>query len=281
MYIVSILSEGWGNKLFMLFNLASIWIKLKKVGFDKVYILNKPSKHDLGDPSENIESIFPNLYKSGIFQEITWKDYDKLKGVPKFKNTPQSDISESFEIVSDYNFRNIDIDSIKPLFKTLFKTSYKSRKYNFKNGIFVHIRYGDKLKINSKLNSFVHYELLYPKYYIDMITSFSDWESSPIYIFTDSPEIVRRCFPMDRVEIVDEPWWNVFGIFTKARRVVFGESTLTIGAAILNKDYEGRFYSNTKKIYDKYVQDNCKIIKDKKYLIGVGKETVEFIRKCS
>jgi hypothetical protein len=263
----------------MLFNLASIWIKLKKSGFDKIYFVNKPSKHDLGDTSENIDSIFPNFYNSGVFQEITWKDYDKLKGVPKFKNPPD-DISESFEIVSDYNFRNIDIESIKPLFKTTFKPAYKSRKYDFKNGIFVHIRYGDKLKINAK-NGPITYELLYPKFYIDMITSFSNWENSPIYIFTDSHDVVSKCFPMERVEIVDEPWWNVFGIFTKAKRIILGESTLTIGAAILNKDYEGRFYSNKKMIYDRYLESKSKIIHDKKYLIGIGKETIDFMKKCS
>lgn len=279
MYILSILSEGFGNKLFMLFNLAAIAKKHKNV--ETIYILNKPSKHDLGHKSENLLEIFPNLTKTGLFKIINWKEYDKLKNIPKY-NSPPELISESFELVSDFNFRNININSIKPLFKTIFKINYENlNNYDFKNGIFIHIRYGDKLNINANIHSKTHYELVYPKFYTDMIKSFNNWEVSPIYIATDSPDIVRRCIPSERIEIIDEPWWQVFRIFTKAKRVIFGESTLTIGALILNKDYEGRFYSNKKKIYDEYVEDKSDIIRNKKYLIGIGAETIDFIKHCS
>lgn len=283
MYILSTLSQGFGNKLFMLFNLLDIYKRIKKNGFDKIYIVVSQSKHESGLEEEKIQNIFPNIEKSGLIQIISWKEYDKLKHVPSFEDYPPDSISESFVIVSTYKFKNINIDSIKSLFKTILKPSHTGLpKYDYNNGIFIHARYGDKLILNSNKNPKFKYELLYPKFYIDMITSYEGWEHRPIYIFSDSPEIIRRCFPMERIQVCEDPWWDVFLIFTKAKRIVFGDSTLSVGAAIMNKDYEGRFFSLPKELsFDKYVQSKSKIINDKKYVIKVGAETVKFRKYCS
>jgi hypothetical protein len=282
MYILSILSQGFGNKLFMLFNLLDIFKRIKKNGFNKIYIVIQKSHHDSGDVVSQINHIFPNLKDSELIQIISWKEYDKLKHIPSFNDYPPDSISESFQIISTYKFKNININSIKPFFKTSLKLSRDLPKYDYKNGIFIHARYGDKLIYNSKPNPELKFELLYPKFYIDMITSYEGWENRPIYVFTDSPEVVNRCFPMERIQLCEDPWWNVFLIFTKAKRIIFADSTITIGAAIMNTDYDGRYFSSFgDNGFGGYVGSNSKIISDKKYLIKTGADTIKFKKHCS
>jgi hypothetical protein len=123
MYILSVLSQGFGNKLFMLFNLLDIWKRIKKNGFDKIYIVVSQSKHESGIEKEKLQNIFPKIEDSNLIQIISWKEYDKLKHIPSFEDFPPDSITESFQIISTFKFKNINIDSIKPFFKNNTKTS--------------------------------------------------------------------------------------------------------------------------------------------------------------
>jgi hypothetical protein len=161
--------------------------------------------------------------------------------------------------------------------------SYDSllKKYDFKKGIFVHMRYGDKVTIN--YTTYTHkkgyiYTLLNGAYYIDAIKKLST-PGAPIYIFSDSIAIARY-FLDGKVDatFVKEGTYETYYCFTKCHNLIASRSTMSLAAIYLNYnkdvniiapgypefyDYSSRTYKNVTFKYPSHVT----VEKDKSYIL--------------
>lgn len=223
MYLLSYLKQGFGNKLFMIMKAINTY---RKGEYDGLLLAYSKSHHEKGTPEEDFLEIFPKLKELPWLNFISWKEYDSLK-------------KEIKELLPDYNFTSEDFIELRPFIKKYFvihsKYDYLLDKYDTKKGIGVHIRLGDKLEINKqflKSGRKERYLLMSPQYYIEQVQKLLQEKKGPVYIFTDSPHFAK-CFGLD-AEIVDEGFIETFFLFTKFKRSVIGDSTLTIAASYMN-----------------------------------------------
>jgi len=214
------LKWGFGNKILMFLYAVC---EYKKQKADKLYIVQQDSHHDSGSPEESFLYIFPKLAELNWLEFISWKQYDILK-----KDQPELDMNPG-----QFWFTNQNILNLKSFIKSYMKlnSAYKSldEKYDF-SGLALHIRYGDKLTMNKQRERKglkPQYVLLKPEYYIDHAKF-----DGPIYIFTDSPDIVRKnILPyLKNAVICDEKYPEVFYLLTKIRHQVISDSTMSICA---------------------------------------------------
>jgi hypothetical protein len=213
-----VLKNGIGNKIFTLINFLHRYPK------DTFYIVDRTTHHQEGTQEEKIWNLFPLLKEHPRIKFIRWKKYDELKETIKELEVP-------WKI-----FYEIDgfVPSIKKYFHASEDFNYLEEKLDFKKGIFVHVRLGDKVEGNIqalKKGNPVVYTVMKPEYYQDHISSLRK-KDEPVYILSDSLEIAERMLP--GYEYPDLNVNETFYCFQNARRVILSESSLSISAVLLS-----------------------------------------------
>jgi hypothetical protein len=254
-----------------------------------IYFFEEKSFHQRLDP-ETLKEIFPLIDTSSSLKLISSEEYNKLK---------EKGIKEIVYDNTIYNDANGFIYQ-RPFLKTHFKmnSSYDSllTKYDFENGIFVHIRYGDKIFINYKslvTKKGIFFTILNADYYSNSINKLRKHNpTAPVYIFTDSKNIAKYML-QDKVEnitFVEEGAYQTFYCFTKCHYFIASRSTMSLAAIYLNYNknvhiiapdfpefyvYSTRKYGNIHFKYPPYVL----LEKDKSYILKGIKEYKEIIKR--
>lgn len=231
MLYFSYIKHGFGNKILIFLYLIDVFKKRKG---EKLYLVQEKSYHEKGLVEDNFTYIFPKLKDIKWLQFIDWTDYDVLK-----ENENAKEITyDLFDwLNSDYI---IQYKSFIKKYMSLNETYDKLLdNYDVKNGIAIHVRYGDKLEINKtniRKKMYPKYLLLTPEYYIENCNRFLKEKSGPIYIFTDSESIVKKTILplLPNAIIADEPYQHVFYLLTKFRRQIISDSTLSASAGYFN-----------------------------------------------
>jgi hypothetical protein len=219
MEFVVILKYGFGNKLFILANM------LQQNPKATLHILDATSEHQEGDLKEKIWNLFPLLKKHPRIYFIRWSEYDELKRI-------MPELKYDFDIFFT-NFKK-KVSPLKEYLIPNYEYDYLKNKYDFTQGIFVHYRLGDKVKINYdhlKKGNPIHFVVMKPEYYLDSIKKFQK-NNEPVYVFSDSPELVK-CLLKGNFTFVDENVNETFFCFYYANRVIISDSSLSVTAVTL------------------------------------------------
>ena len=233
MYILSNIKWGFGNKFFMLLYLLYYSIINKA---EKLYIVQAPSHHDKRTPEENFTEIFPKLKKLKFLEFISWKEYDNIK---KSNNEyKEINIKNGHNWFTDTNliklqdFMNIySCLTINPIYKNVIK----KYKINTSKGIAIHYRLGDKIQINLTKTKPM-YVIMKPEYYIYHCQKMLLEENGPVYVFSDSINLAKCLLKeLPNCIFIDIGYIETFYLLTKIKRLIISDSTLSIGAALLNK----------------------------------------------
>lgn len=233
MYAVSFIAQGFGNKVFMFIRYVYEFKKLQKQHKDleKLYIATYVSHHEKDIDKEKIQNVFPTLKDLDWLEFITWKQYDNLK-------------KDAFvQLNPEYLFRYEPFIAMKSFIKKEMKINtdydYLLDKYDTKNGIAVHIRLGDKFEWNYKnlkSNRPVSFVVMKPEYYVQNVLKMLEKKNGPVYIFSDSVDfaecLIKPSLP--NANIVNEDFVEIFYLFTKFKRAIISESTLSISAFYMN-----------------------------------------------
>jgi hypothetical protein len=214
---ILILKNGLGNKIFILVNFLHRYPKAKFL------VLDKTSHHQEGLAEEKVWFLFPSLLKHPRIKFIRWSEYDQLK-------TSVQELEVPWKI-----FYEVDgfTSGIKKFFRTDEDFEYLETQLDFKKGIFVHVRLGDKFKLNIqalKAKKPLRYIVLKPEYYEDHIRALRQ-KDEPVYILSDDLIMAERMLP--GYEYPDLNVNETFYCFQNARRVILSESTLGIAAVLL------------------------------------------------
>lgn len=102
------------------------------------------------------------------------------------------------------------------------------KQYDMENGIFIHYRLGDKMKMMER------FVIMKPSYFSDHVIQFLHKKKGPVYLLSDSPNIAQQLLPF--ATLVDLDWVSTFYLMTKCKRGIFSESTFGIAAAFLNHE---------------------------------------------
>lgn len=230
-----ILKNGIGNKLFILVNILHQYGKRYTI-----YFVEKPSHHK----DSSIKIAFPTIPNL-----ISWSQYDEYKK----KGIKEIYVEDSIWL-KDAGFRP------PPAFLQM-NSSYDHllKKYDFENGIFIHVRYGDKFKLNYdkllKKDPRI-YILLKPSYYADAIKKF---ESGPVYIFSDTSFV--KCLLDDTIKdavFAEENSYETFFCLTHCKKLIISDSTFGIAAAFLNSNPDLKIVAPG---YTNNILNNFKIFK--------------------
>ena len=257
MYVIGILKEGFGNKLFMIMAYIMKFKKLVEKGVQTLYIVQTVSKHEEGLQCEKFGYIFPKLSEVPWLKLISWREYDALK----------TDAHEIFPV--DFCFCKNDFLELKSFIKKYFVMNSKYDKlldkYDTRKGIAIHVRLGDKFNINlNRLQKKQHenFLLLSPRYYVEQAQKLLSEKKGPLYIFSDSPkfaECLLKPYLPDAI-LIDENFVETFFLLTKFRRSVLSESTLGLAAGYMN------FYKHQMVIPGYRIKLNGGTIQESKYV---------------
>uniref|UniRef100_A0A6C0HFL6 Glycosyltransferase n=1 Tax=viral metagenome TaxID=1070528 RepID=A0A6C0HFL6_9ZZZZ len=271
-YLV-VLKNGLGNKIFIMANILHRYPK------NSFYVIDQQSHHQQGSQQEKFWYLFPLLKENPRIKFIQWKEYDSLK-----KTIPALDIRNEIYL---------DPSGFKPAIKKLLVPAIEYQtledKYDFKNGIFVHYRLGDKVQINYQrlqkgLNS--RNVVMKPAFYTDNISELRK-KDEPVYIFSDSPKEAKCLLKGDYV-FVNEGANETFYCFWKAKRVILSDSTLTIAATLLGSKKKDLIVPGFIVAPDDYPEP-FKLIPspyfshgdpDEKYMMKTLKDYQDLIKKC-
>jgi len=263
-----VLKNGLGNKIFILINFLH---QYRNVHF---HIVDGKSHHQEGLPSEKIWHLFPELEKHPRIKFIRWREYDELK-----KTMPE------FEVPFDIYYVT---SGFKPATKKLFVPApeYEALedKYDFKKGIFVHFRLGDKFRLNLaelRKGKPVKYVVMKPEFYEDHISELRK-RDEPVYIFTDEVPLAK-CLLGDYT-FVDEGANETFYCFQNARRVIISESTLTIAAVLLGSKKKDLIVPNFLNMPPDYKLVSSPYFSEgesnKKYLLRTLVDYTDIVKRC-
>jgi hypothetical protein len=300
MYILGFISEGFGNKLYMLTYYIHLFFKIKKYHkLEKLYLVHYDSFHELGKEEEKLYNIFPLLKNQKWLEWIDWDKYSELS-----KNIKQS---ISHKEITDYQNVKLPLSSKGFIFSNKhffqsynffmklyqFNNNYKKldKSYNF-NGIAVHIRLSDKIKyiydyVIKKKNVKDVFSIFIPEYYTDILKNFS--LDTPVYIFTGSPRIFKKIYLphfKHKVVLVDLSFYESFYLLTKFKNIILSESTFSIIASYFNNKgrniYGHKYYfKNKRNIVSNLIPYNTNKIESKKYFIKENKEFLKELYKFS
>lgn len=266
-----ILQNGLGNKLYIIANI------LDKYKNYQLYFVEKISHHQVKNSEKKLKYIFPEIKNSENPKIISYRNYDilKEKGI------------EEITYTDDIYFNNDGFINNRAYLKEYLRMdpsyNYLLTKYDFENGLFVHIRYGDKFAQNYyslkkyKMNRFI---LLKPQFYIDNITKFINNKkklNTPIYIFTDSIVIAKCQFEDIKYNFVytNEGTYETFFCLTHCKNLIISDSTLASAAIELNENKNINAISpnflidkNNKITNLKYkYPSNVTLVSDKSYIL--------------
>jgi hypothetical protein len=275
MFVIASIKEGFGNRVWMLAQTIQLF-RSKYMGSGILCVVEQASRHDKGFPEESMKYVFPSLTKLKWLKFIGWKEYDILRQDPETV-VLQPSFEFSYDVFDSFIKKHFVLN---PVFDKVFE------KYDTRKGTAIHIRLGDKFKLNYRLakkGSPPSYALPSPTYYADHA------KNGPIYVFTDSPDIVECVFmeslPVDAILVKDEPFWNVFALFTKFRHIIVSDSTLVTAARYWNRkdtravapmyrSWEGELKISPLLNPDLFVRDN------RKDIILRGSDYIEIHKRC-
>ena len=224
------ITGGFGNKIFDIITCLYLIYKYKC----KIFVAIRYTHHNKDD-DPLIYNLFDNLQKYITFiplkilykikntaKEINFEKYQTLTDLPER-------LSGNYIISNKCHMYKFTVDMYNIISKTYLNNAFEFDKQfiprneliiSNKDYIAVHIRYGDKLEIalekynNSndvKNTTFIIYK---PIYYIALINLFLKKTDLPIYIFTDSKNIVEKVIlphvKNSRVKFLDVPYWVSF-----------------------------------------------------------------------
>lgn len=254
MYVLSYLKQGLGNKIFHFATSLYFYLELRKKNksFDKLYIAEARSKHQADASKEKFNLLFPNIAKYEWIEFITFRQFDEMKKTcviieqNKMKKIPTGNsLNQNIMFDPNYNFSNVPFLAYNKLLKNMltFEPSLEY-DYDFDNDIFLHMRYGDKLRINIERKK-TNFVVLKPEYYFEGLLMLRKKAVRNVYIFTDSKEIIERVYMPEFKKmkefnfiISNEPYWNVFYLAMKFRSVITSESSLIYPGLLLNDNYD-------------------------------------------
>lgn len=215
MYIIGYTTQGFGNKVLMLASYIHQFFVLKhskEIDLTMLYVLNVKSKHEEGTEKEMLTHIFPKLENLKWLTFVnSWKEYDALK-------------KDAYaELTHTYEFDTTALDNYKKYFT--INPEYKPllKKYDTKNGILLHYRLGDKLKLMNE------HLVLKHEYFLNNLAKLP---TGPVYLVSDSPELASKLLP-DAI-LIREDWVDTFYLMTKFKKMILSESTIGIVATYLN-----------------------------------------------
>jgi len=216
---ILILNNGIGNKVLILINML---YRYPKYNF---FLIDRTSHHQEGNVEEKLWNLFPDLLKHPRLKFIRWSSYDSLKEtVPEMKY--------HWEIF--YDIKGF-VPSVKKYFHASQEFAYMEDRLDFKKGIFVHVRLGDKIKENIQAlqsGKGLRFVIMKPEYYQDYILKLRK-KDEPVYIFSDDLVLAEKLLP--GYEYPDLTVNETYYCFQNARRVIISESSLTISAVLLSK----------------------------------------------
>ena len=304
MYILGFVSDGLGNKLYMLTYYIYLYFKIKKFQkIDKIYLVSVTSGHEKDNENEKIYNIFPLLKKQDWLEWIDWEKYKILKKGIKQKIT-NTKIDKFGKIklpllYKGYIFSKNNFFKSYKFFSKLYTFNDNFHKldknYNF-NGVAVHIRLGDKISyiydhvILNKRDNYT-FTIFTPEYYIDHLKNFS--LQTPVYIFTDSPKIFEKFyskFIKHNYKLVNLNFYESFYLMSKFKNIILSDSTLGIFSSYFNvKDkkiygykyiYFAEKYKEARYVKQKLLPETSINHRSKKYYINENikllKEIYEF-----
>jgi len=284
---IVIIINGLGNKLFALANIIEQYKNYK------IYFTEQISHHQTSRLEKKLKYVFPEIKNCENPKLISFKNFDILKN----KGIEEIELKNDIHFINPIGFIH-QKDFLKKYFNMNSSYDYLLDKYDFKDGIFVHVRYGDKFMINyhnlKKNTSKYFYTLLNPSYYIDNINKMLKEEDNinrKVYIFSDSIEMTKCLFKseMNNYIYTDEGSYESFYCFTKCRRLIISESTISIAATYLNYNEDLKVIAPgfaTKNIgnIDKtfYIYPSTVTYEnDRSYLLDNIKQYNEIIKKCN
>jgi hypothetical protein len=283
---ICILKNGIGNKLFIIANIIN---KYKKY---QLYFAEQISVHQTKNSEKKLKYIFPEIKNSKNPKIISFKEYDILK------NKGVQEIIYYADIYSNNNGFINQKEYLKKYLKMNESFDYLLNKYDFKNGIFVHIRFGDKFIFNYeqlKQNKKISFTLLKPSYYLDNLLKFTETNiNTPIYIFTDSKQITEcllknKIMNFNNVKYVDEGSYETFYCFTKCKNLIISDSTISIAAIYLNYNKDLKViapnftidtYQNIINLKYKY-PSNIILENNRSYILNDIKDYNKIIKECN
>jgi hypothetical protein len=302
MYILGFLSDGFGNKLYMLTYYIHIFFKIKKYKkIEKIYLVSYTSDHEKDTEKEKIYNIFPSLKKQ---KWLVWIDWDKYKTLKKnIKQTIiDTEIKEYNKIKLPLNLKGYIFDKryfiqSERFFNKLyqFNSTFKKLNNNFDyNSIAIHIRLGDKIDyvydfvIKGKKNTRV-FAVYTPEFYRDLLKNFDT--KIKVYIFTDSPQIFQKFYAKHikhKFELVNVEFYEAFYLMSKFRNIIISESTLSIYASYLNDFNKKRIFghkymiqtgkiSKITYIESNLITTNALLLNDTKYFLNENSKLLEEI----
>lgn len=302
MYILGFLSDGFGNKLYMLTYYIHIFFKIKKYKkIEKLYLVSYTSIHEKDTEAEKIYNIFPSLKNQKWLVWIDWKKYKTLKNNIQ-QTIIDTDIKEYDKVKVPLNFKGYIFDKkyfiqSERFFNKLyqFNDTYErlNNKYDY-NGIAIHIRLGDKINyiydfiIKGKKNTQV-FVVYTPEFYRDLLKKLNN--KIKVYIFTDSPEIFKKFYAKyikHKYELVDIEFYKAFYLMSKFKNIIISESTLSIYASYLNDFNKKRIFghkymiqpgkiSKITYIKSKLITNNAILLNDTKYFLNENSKLLEEI----
>ena len=218
MHVVTYLKQGFGNRFLMLLVAIKGFRRISGQN-DTLYVLETPSRHDSGSGDEKMLSMFPKLGDIPWLKFIyTWQEYDTLSK------------TSSKVLVPTYDFGPAIFKGMRTFLKTYFVPNPKYKplldSVDAKNGILVHYRLGDKMKL---LDSYL---VMKPEYFKDNLERMLAKHQGPVYLVSDSLKIAHELLP-DAIPL-DLSWMETFYLLTKFKRQVLSESTFGIAATSLN-----------------------------------------------
>jgi hypothetical protein len=250
--IIYDICAGFGNKIF---DIIAILYLINRYNCN-VYALIKESSHNKkSDPK--IFDIFPGFKEHKQLQFVKPYQYYKIKNdnktqildvskIKKLSDLPNL-LNGTYDVYQTAYMYRFITEMYSEIKETKFKNIFDINKQLITNEIInfakseyvcVHIRYGDKLKIafKKKTTKFIIYK---PEYYIELIKFFLKQQNIPIYIVTDSNNIVEQFIlpyvKNPRVQLLKVSYWDSFYLLKNSTYSVLSFSTFGLLASLFNK----------------------------------------------
>jgi len=256
-YVITYIKEGLGNKVYILSNMVYFFLELRKLNpsYAKLYIGIDISRHEKGKGEiDDFRNIFPNTLTYEWLEFVEDSKADELrKGLTKTQQNNMNLVKLSktnipIWIRANYNMSQTPTKKYYSLFKEMFSVNSKllnfEYPYDYEKDIFVHIRYGDKVKLVREGG--MNILLMTPQFYQDALKRLKSKTNGKVYVFTDSPQIVKeKIFPEKYFQennfskdifITSEPSYIVFHLTKMFKHVIITDSSLTQTAALYNEN---------------------------------------------